>query len=73
MLVSTGVEVAPVETNIVLLKTEASASSIAERAAAKGVLIHAMGAHILRAVTHLDIAHEDVLKAAEALRALIAS
>jgi len=68
-----GVEVAPVETNIVLLKTEASASSIAERAAAKGVLIHAMGAHILRAVTHLDIAHEDVLKAAEALRALIAS
>jgi len=68
-----GVEVAPVETNIVLLKTEASASAIAERATAKGVLIHAMGAHILRAVTHLDIAHEEVLKAAAVLRALIAS
>jgi threonine aldolase len=68
-----GVEVAPVETNIVLLKTHAAASAIAERAAASGVLIHAMGAHILRAVTHLDIDEQDVLKAADLLSAIIAA
>jgi threonine aldolase len=68
------VELAPVETNIVLLKTLGkNAGEIAERAAASGVLIHAMGSHILRAVTHLDIAEEDVLKAGEILAGIIAA
>ncbi len=69
-----GVEVAPVETNIVLLKTpNADASAIAERASQQGVLIHAMGPRMLRAVTHLDIAEADVLRAAELLSEIIAS
>lgn len=69
-----GIEVAPVETNIVLLKTHgADASGIAQRAAEKGVLLHAMGPRILRAVTHLDIEEQDVLKAGELLAELIAA
>jgi threonine aldolase len=68
------IEIAPVETNIVLLKTrEANASEIAERAAQKGVLIHAMGPRILRAVTHLDISQEDTLRAAELLAEIFAA
>jgi threonine aldolase len=67
-------EIAPVETNIVLCKTSnADATEIARRAGESGVLIHAMGPRILRAVTHLDIAEEDVLRAAEILRGIIAS
>jgi len=67
------VEVAPVETNIVLLKTlELNASVVAERAAARGVLIHAMGPHLLRAVTHLDIREHEVLEAAELLASVLA-
>ncbi|HWZ89004.1 MAG TPA: GntG family PLP-dependent aldolase [Polyangiaceae bacterium] len=67
-----GVEVTPVETNIVILKTrQADAGEIVERAAAKGVLIHAMGPRTLRAVTHLDLEKQDVLKAAEILATII--
>ena len=69
-----GVELLPVETNIVLLKTgQAQAADIAQRAAEKGVLIHAMSAHVLRAVTHLDIAEPDVLKAGEILASVLTS
>jgi len=68
------IEIAPVETNIVLIKTaNADAGSIAERAAAQGVLIHAMGPRILRAVTHLDISERDTLQAAELLCGIMAS
>jgi len=63
-----GVELAPVETNIVLIKTpNLDAHEMAERAAKSGVLIHAMGSHILRAVTHLDISEDDTLEAAALL------
>lgn len=72
LLGAPGVEVATVETNIVLLKTLAlGANEVAERAAAKGVLIHAMGARLLRAVTHLDISHADVLTAADILAGVL--
>jgi threonine aldolase len=68
------IELAPVETNIVLIKTaNADAGSIAERAAEQGVLIHAMGPRILRAVTHLDISERDTLQAAELLCSIMAS
>ena len=68
------IEIAPVETNIVLIKTaNADAGSIAERAAEQGVLIHAMGPRILRAVTHLDISERDTLQAAELLCGIMAS
>jgi len=68
-----GVEVAPVETNIVLLRTlELDAGVLVERAAARGVLIHAMGSRLLRAVTHLDISTKDVLAAAEILAGVFA-
>lgn len=67
-----GIEIAPVETNIVLLKTDAAdAGEIAKRAAEKGVLIHAMGPRILRAVTHLDISEQDTLEAASLLARVI--
>ncbi|HEX3777025.1 MAG TPA: low-specificity L-threonine aldolase [Polyangiaceae bacterium] len=71
---SPNIEVAPVETNIVLLKTEAAvASEIAERAAERGVLIHAMGPRILRAVTHLDISRDEAAVAAEILSEVLAA
>jgi threonine aldolase len=67
-----GLELAPVETNIVMMKTRApNADEIAKRAAEKGVLIHAMGAHTLRAVTHLDITLEDTVRAAELLAEIL--
>ena len=67
-----GVELAPVETNIVLLTIEGTdASEIARRAAEQGVLIHAMGPR-LRAVTHLDISEQDTLAAANLLADILA-
>ena len=69
-----GLELAPVETNIVMMKTRApNADEIAKRAAEQGVLIHAMGAHTLRAVTHLDITLEDTVRAAELLAGILAA
>lgn len=69
-----GLDVPPVETNIVLIRTpEREASVLAERAATAGVLIHALGPHTLRAVTHLDISGEEAIEAAELLGALLAS
>lgn len=62
-----------VETNIVLIHTGArDARQLAEAAARRGVLIHAMGPHTLRAVTHLDISKERALEAADLLRGVLA-
>jgi len=67
-----GVEVAPAETNIVLLRLDsADAQALAQRAAAQGVLINAMGPRTLRAVTHLDISEEDTLQAANLLAEIL--
>jgi threonine aldolase len=65
--------VAPVETNIVLLEVEhMNANEVAQRAAARGVLIHALGPHALRAVTHSDISEQDTLEAADLLAEILA-
>jgi len=67
-----GLEVAPVETNIVMLKVDgADAGEIAQRAAERGVLVHALGP-LLRAVTHLDIKRQEVFEAANILAEVIA-
>lgn len=67
-----GIEVSePVETNIVVLTaTRAAAPELARRAAEQGVLLNAISRTTLRAVTHLDIDDEAVLRAAEVLRTL---
>jgi threonine aldolase len=67
-----GVRLAPVETNIIAMTTELPAADVARRVAAAGVLMNATGKNTLRAVTHLDVARGDVVRAAETLRQLLA-
>jgi threonine aldolase len=66
-----GVELAPVETNIVLLTTRLPAPEVARRAAQRGVLMNATGKHQLRVVTHLDVSLAEVEDAARVLRQLL--
>jgi threonine aldolase len=69
-----GLTLQPVETNIISITvTTSTAAELAKRAAARGVLMNATGKHTLRAVTHLDVAAEQVKQAAEALRQLVES
>jgi threonine aldolase len=69
-----GVEVAPVESNIIVLtSTGTEAGELARRAAEQGVLMNATGKRTLRAVTHLDVDVRQVKAAAETLRLLFAS
>jgi threonine aldolase len=68
-----GIEVAPVETNIVVLtSTQLDAGELARRAAERGVLMNATGGRTLRAVTHLDVDASQVRAAAATLRELLA-
>jgi threonine aldolase len=66
-----GLEVAPVETNIVSLTTRWPAADVARRAAELGVLMNATGKHKLRVVTHLDVSRAEVQGAARVLRELL--
>ena len=66
-----GVSVVPVETNIVNIDVPISAEKISESAKAAGVLLSATGPTRLRAVTHLDVAKNDIERAAEILRGVI--
>jgi threonine aldolase len=71
-----GVEVAleTVETNIVMVQTTRhDAADLAKRAAARGLLLNPTGKRQLRAVTHLDVSKESVLRGAHILRDLAAS
>jgi threonine aldolase len=69
-----GVEVAAVETNIVILtSTGVDAGELSRRAAERGVLMNATGKRTLRAVTHLDVDLRQVQAAAATLRELLAS
>ncbi len=70
-----GIELPPeVETNIVQLTvTRADAYDVARRAADVGVLLNATSRRTLRAVTHLDISADEVVRAAELLGPLAAS
>lgn len=63
-----------VETNIVVLDTgEVPAAAIAAAAAERGVLVAALGARLLRAVTHLDVTGEQCHRAGAVVGDLLAS
>jgi len=69
-----GVEVAPVETNIVVFKvakTEFTAPQVIAKLAERNVLANALDAETIRMVTHCDVASEQVEEAVFALRAVI--
>lgn len=70
-----GIRLAPVESNIVIWdldpKVPVNAAQIVERARQAGVLLNAMGARRVRAVTHLDVDARACTWAAEQVRALL--
>jgi threonine aldolase len=66
-----GVKVANVETNIVIIDLPITAEKAVESAKAKGLAISAFGPSRLRAVTHLDASRADVERAADILRDVI--
>lgn len=59
-----GVDEASVETNIVVIPTRDAAGLVA-RCRDEGVLVSAVGAGVVRAVTHLDVSAEDAKTAAD--------
>ena len=68
-------DLATVQSNIVIWEMEANApdaSTIVARAKTAGVLISALGARTVRAVTHMDVSREQCQKAAEAISAALA-
>jgi threonine aldolase len=63
-----------VETNIVVLDTgDVAAAGIAAAAAEKGIMISALGEHMVRAVTHLDVTQADCARAGQVLGDLVRS
>jgi threonine aldolase len=66
-----GADPATVPTNIVVLTVD-DAPGVAVRAAQQGVLVSALGPRFLRLVTHLDVGPDDVDRAIEVLRPLVA-
>jgi threonine aldolase len=68
------VDLHSVETNIVVAHTgEVAAASIAAAAADQGILIAALGPHMLRAVTHLDVSQADCATAGQVVGDLLHS
>ena len=68
------VDLATVETDIVVFDTgDRSAGSVVSAAAEHGVRISALGPRSLRAVTHLDVTHEDCVEAGELIGRLLRS
>lgn len=63
--------VAAVESNIVMIDIELDAVQVVEEARRAGVLVHAVGARRLRAVTHLDVDRTAVELGAQRLCAAI--
>jgi threonine aldolase len=61
-----GLSAADVETNIVAIPTT-DAPALVRRCAEEGVLVGAVGQHVVRAVTHLDVSPEQARRAAEVL------
>jgi threonine aldolase len=67
------VSVEDVETNIVVIGTGTKTSAQVVAAAREaGLAISAVGAHQVRAVTHLDVSHDDSVQAGRILSALLA-
>jgi len=70
----TAVDLDRVETNIVVINTGARAAApIAAAAAEQGVAVSALGPHLIRAVTHLDVDAADCVTAGKVLGQLLAS
>lgn len=67
------VELDAVATNIVLVRTgDHDPTTIADQAATEGVLIHAFGPHLVRAVTHLDVDEDGCRRAGAIVGRLLA-
>jgi threonine aldolase len=67
-------DLATVQTNIVIWQMAPGgpdAAAVVAKAKAAGVLISALGAHTLRAVTHIDVSAEQCRRAAEILADVI--
>lgn len=56
------VDLESVQSNMIYLRTEAPASELVEKAAARGIDFLALGSDLLRLVTHLHITDEDIEK-----------
>ncbi|MEL4357340.1 MULTISPECIES: threonine aldolase family protein [unclassified Luteococcus] len=68
------VEPEKVPTNIVIVRTgERPAGDVVAAAAARGVALSAVGAHLVRAVTHLDVSLDDCREAGRILGELLGS
>ena len=66
------VEVASVETNIVVLSTGArSATAVAAAAQEQGIRVSALGPRMIRAVTHLDVTTAQCVTAGKVLGDLL--
>lgn len=72
-----GVEIDPetVETNIVIFRLTGAiaAAELVARLKARGILASAIGAHLVRLVTHRDVSRGDCMRAAEVLSEVIES
>src|ERR1700680_1538436 len=69
-----GLDLATVQSNIVIFRMEQGApdaATIVARAQETGVLVSAFGVHIVRAVTHLDVTREQCRRAADLLAEII--
>ena len=68
------IDLATVQSNIVIWEVaegEPDAATIVAEAKAAGVLISALGARTVRAVTHMDVSTEQCRQAGEVLAAII--
>jgi threonine aldolase len=73
-LAPTAVDAEKVATNIVVLDSgKASAGSVVEQAAAAGVRLSAVGAKAVRAVTHLDVTHQQCVRAGQIVGEILAA
>jgi len=67
------VSVQPVETNIVMISLgRPSASRFAEEMLKRGVLVNVISSRRVRLVTHLDVTQEDIAKASQGIREVLA-
>jgi threonine aldolase len=70
------IDLASVQTNIVIFTLAPGpldAADVVAAARARGVLVVAFGARIVRAVTHLDVTQEECARAAEVLASVVAA
>lgn len=65
-----GVDVGQVDTNIVVIPTN-DAAGLVSRCRDQGVLVSTVGAHVVRAVTHLDVSESDARRAAGVIAAAV--